>query len=613
MAQNIDNLSEVDFIKVFNAALTKIKEDPLTNFIQASGFLNFSPTPAQRVVFKVLFEQKLDSDIKYKIGQDSFDIIGNFRLSEVEMTEVQLFELMTGKQYSYPIPKKTKVDLICGRRSGKSTITAALTILLAIINNYKPFLKKHPYATVLVLSHSKEFSEEVLDLIRNFIYNSDILTRLLDKTKTRKDRQTAFNMRVPFLDEGMPSYSNVTLRVGAANKKTVRGKATCVLICDEIAFWNLDENAADKDEDIIRAARPALAQFKEYGYLFKLSSPSIKQGILYKEYLQSQKNELPDDYVVFKAPTWIWNSFIEEKVFQDEYKLDPVGFNAEYRAEFVDAISNFIMPEYVDACILKKVTHLLPDKKEDILYEAAIDAAFKGDRFTFTIVGSVRNRIRQYILLKWQGSKSKPLKAHDIAEQIRKVCKDYDVRQIYADQYAFQPLSEIFAQYDLILKEKTFTNTLKKQIFFNLKKLIHNKQIDLLDDSVLISETKQLQIEQTASGTIRIGHPVGGHDDSVSVLALASFILAETAFTDIDIKDKEDLVTDGKYGIKTDFNTGRTVVAPAPEMLAPFFGQQVIDNTHEYRYDPITKKFIKIEDEEEDDDGGSGSARFDFF
>jgi len=469
MKTDISKLREPEFIKLFNAALIKIKEDPIENFIKAPGFLNFTPTFSQNTILKVIFNQKLDSIKKEEVFIEDSST-GVFGLYKEKLTEVELYKLLTREEYKFPHEVKNKINLILGRRAGKSTMTAALAICFSIITNYKPYLKKHPYATVLILSHSRDFSEEILDLIKSFIENSPILSRLL--TNSKKNRQTAFNLRIPFIEERELSYSNVMIRVGAASKKTTRGKAISVLICDEIAHWNLSENSVDSDIDIIRAVRPSLAQFKDKAYTFKLSSPSIKYGVLYNEYELSLKKELPSDYFVVKAPTWVMNNFLDSKHFEEEYKLDPTGFASEYRGDFVDSISNFTSPEHVDSCVVSGVTEFEPENSDkiEVSYVAAIDAAFKGDKFAFTIVGYLRGRVKQYVLEVWEGTKDEPVKIYEVVEQIRKICKKFDITKIFADQYAFQPLKEIFEKYELNLEERSFTNTFKKKIFFNLKK-----------------------------------------------------------------------------------------------------------------------------------------------
>ncbi len=607
--EKLEFKSDKEFALAFNDYLEQIWEDPLGFFIESNIFMDFEPTPAQVVALKCVFGQELDPISPHYVWMEFKDPEGLFALEKIQMTEVDLFKFMTDKDYQPEYQsERNRINLIVGRRGGKTTISAMLAIYCAIKMNWKPYLKKNKKAAVVILSHSREFSDEVLELIKHFMESSPVLCRLVDKKE--KQTQSIFNLKIPFIEKGKVVNSLVRIKVGTANKKNVRGQAICALLCDEIAYWNLDENAAERDVDILRAARPALLQFREHGLLIKLSSPGIKQGILYDEFMR--KDELPKSYLTLKAPSWVWNTILMENEFKEEYILDPVGFDAEYRANFVDSISNFIMPEFVDLCVLKGKTFEVPEpRNSDVVYCASIDAAFKGDRFAFTLVGYDGHKMRQYVVKTWQGSRLKPVKSKIVAEYIRNICKEYGITRVYADQFSFQPLREIFEQYGVTLIEKPFTNTFKKQIYFNLKNAIHNQKIDLLDYQYQSDEIKQLQVEQTATGTVRIGHAPGGHDDCSDCLAVSVYILTYE-LNALGIAEGDVAGSEGPE-IRTDA-TGRAFDAPTPEMLAPFYGTAFVDNSKEWIKNKETGKWQHISElEDEDPEGGNeGGADFSF-
>jgi hypothetical protein len=318
---DISKLSPQQFALFFNKVINRIKEDPIENFVRAGGFLDLEPTPAQEVILKVVFSKELDPVTKKRVRfekREGKDIVFYTQM----MTEYEIYEFLTESKYN---PKKlkdikiNKIDLICGRRSGKTLLSAIIAIYCAISNNWKPFLKKTPFATVLIMSHSREFSDEVLEIIRTLIETSPILNMLVNKDK--KNTASTMNLKVPWIVDGAQiQYSRVQIKVAAASSKTTRGVAACAILCDEIAFWNLDESMKETDAKIMKAVRPAMKQFREFGMLIKLSSPGIKQGVLYDEYKKSREGELPGTYAVFKAPSWVMtpddvvpsNEFVEE-------------------------------------------------------------------------------------------------------------------------------------------------------------------------------------------------------------------------------------------------------------------------------------------------------------
>lgn len=599
--------NQADFARKFMAFTAAIKADPIEHFFKNPEFMDFEPTPAQTVALKCIFKKPLDSKKKFKVYQEVKDEEDGFDLEQIEMTEVEIYEFMTNRKYNpldYTGHTKyiNKIDLIVGRRGGKTTLSAMLAIYCAIIEDWNPYLRKTPFATVLILSHSKEFSDEVLELIRTLIEASPILKLLINKKK--KNTSSTMNLAMPYINTKTKrvKMSRVQIKVGAASSKTTRGIAACAVLCDEIAFWNLDESLKETDAKILKAVRPAMKQFGRKALLIKLSSPGIKQGELHKEYTKWENGTLPKSYVVFKAPSWVWNTILPKEEFREEWELDEDGFNTEYRANFVDSLSDFINSEFVDLAVMNGVAFNPPeDKKSPVTYKASIDAAFKGDVFTFSVMGHFENRIKQYVIRGWEGTKKNPVKAFEVAQYVRTICKEYGLNEVSADQYAYQPLREIFEQFGITLVERPFNLTYKKKIYFNLKRLVHSQQIDLLDHEKQVKEMKELVVEQTGSGQIRIGHPPGGSDDYSDATAIAAYEAVESAGTvgftfesTMPIKD---------YGIKTDIN-GRAFTAPSPEMLSDLYEYGIVDNSSLFMQDANGKLVPKEELEEGEDDDG---------
>jgi hypothetical protein len=600
---DIQSLNNKQFALIFSKVIEKVKEDPIENFIKAQGFLDLNPTPAQEVILKVVFQKALDPILKKEVRIEETTPNGDFSIVTKLMTEYEIYEFLTESPYdpkAIKAAKINKINLICGRRSGKTLLSAVIAIYCAISNNWKPFLKKTPFATVLIMSHSREFSDEVLEVIRSLIEASDILSRLVNKDK--KNTNSTMNLKTPWvLQGGIIQYSRVQIKVSAASSKTTRGVAACAVLCDEIAFWNLSEDMKETDTKIMKAIRPSMKQFGEFAMLIKLSSPGIKQGILHQEYKQRQEGVLPETYAIFKAPSWVMTpaDVLPAVELIEEWRLDPDGFDNEYRGNFSDSLSNFILPERIDMSVMKGVEFLPPDET-GIKYFPAIDAAYKGDTFTFSLTGYVNGRLRQFVSKGWKGTKAQPVSSFEVAEFIKTVCKQYRCDEVSADQFSFQPLKEIFEKYGLTLVETVFTPAFKKKIYFNLKKLVHSQQADLLDNEIQTRELKELVVEQSSTGNIRIGHPNGGSDDFADSLAISAFMATQAIG-----QGQFDFQSTGPvqdYGVRTD-SRGRAFMAPSADLLVQsgHLPESVSDNSSMFHKDPITGKLVKNEDEEENE------------
>jgi hypothetical protein len=49
------------------------------------------------------------------------------------------------------------------------------------------------------------------------------------------------------------------LKVHTASFRTTRGYTIVVGLCDELAFWTVDENSAEPDVEVLNALRPGMA------------------------------------------------------------------------------------------------------------------------------------------------------------------------------------------------------------------------------------------------------------------------------------------------------------------------------------------------------------------
>lgn len=588
-------MPQAEFARLWAGLHQEILRDPMANFVEAEAFLNFKPTLAQRVVLKSVFRQPLDASVSGEVRMEAPGLQGSIEFEKKIFNEVTLFEAMTGIPYDDERIQVSNINLIIGRRGGKSTLSAIISLYSAIKMNWKPFVRKTPVATVAVLSHSVEFSEEVLDIFRNFVEDSPILNRLVMSSKDRKNTRRTFHLGVPFLvtkrGKEEIQLSEVAIKVGAASKKTTRGRAVCAAITDEIAHWNLQENSAESDDKVLTALRPAMGQFGRHAMLIKSSSPAIKQGVLYSEWIRRQ--ELRDTTLQFKAPSWIWNDWVSDDFYQQELLLDSFSFDSEYRSNFVESMESFIPPEHVDACVLRGYDSIPPINDGKSVYSAAIDAAFKSDRFAFSLVAHRENRIVQHVCHYWEGTRSKPVSAHEVAAFIRETCRKFGISQVIADQHGYQPLREIFQNYGISLIENTFTLPYKKKIYFALRQVIKDQTIDLLDIPLLHQELKQLQCEKLPSGQVRIGHPRGGNDDLSDALAISVYHALEKG-----VGFLASFESDGKP-----LNS-----APSFEALRSYKGfEEIVDNSGDYEYDKERGEWRRRESQINEQDGFSFS------
>jgi hypothetical protein len=113
-----------------------------------------------------------------------------------------------------------------------------------------------------------------------------------------------------------------------------------------------------------------------------------------------------------------------EESLRTELALDPDAFPREYLAQFSDSISGFLNSAFLRAAVAPDVYERAYDHKH--IYVAALDPAFKGDAFAFTIghYEPVRGWV-QDVIRHFKPADGAPLNPAWVLEQIIPICESY--------------------------------------------------------------------------------------------------------------------------------------------------------------------------------------------
>ncbi len=299
-----------------------------------------------------------------------------------------LVEQCAGKAWRAGV-EYNEAAFVCGRRSGKSDKLASNIAL------YEAFFRDHDLSPgetgiVLLLAQNMRQAKVVRNYIEGKINGSPILSRHVVSSRAQEIE----------LD------NRITIAIHPASFRSIRGLSVVACICDEIAFWWTEDGYANPDTEIMRAIRPAMATF-DHAKLVLVSSPYAMSGVLWE--MWQARNEEPDT-LVWHAPTRLMNPTVPETFLQREERRDPENYLREYEAEFTEAISSFLPAEAIEECVVYGQEGDDPPEPDTYrnLYVAAIDAAFKGDRFTFAVVHKDDDG-KVYVdhLEGWQGIKAR--------------------------------------------------------------------------------------------------------------------------------------------------------------------------------------------------------------
>ncbi len=416
--------------------------------------------------------------------------------------QLTLAKQMAGSAWQLGVEQREAV-FICGRRSGKSDKLAANVAI------YEAFFRDHDLSpgetgVVLLLAQNMRQAKVVKGYIEGKIDKSPVLRRHVVANRSQELE----------LDNG------ITIAIHPASFRSVRGLSVVCCICDEIAFWWTEDNYANPDVEVVRAVRPAMATFP-HGKLLMVSSPYTMGGVLWDAW---RKRETDPHTLVWHAPTRLMNPTVPASFLKREKSRDPENYRREYDAEFTDAVSGFLPSAAIDDCVARGRTEIAPDNETNY-YVAAVDAAYKGDKFTMAVAHFDREKkvVVMDLLTGWQGSRKVPLRLGEVMPQIKLLCEKYDISNLLGDQFGAEPLKDAFLRHNLNYEERTFTNQSKADFYATLRTRIMDGTIELLDHEPSLKELRGLELEHLSGGNIRIGHGrrSGGHDDYADAMALA--------------------------------------------------------------------------------------------
>lgn len=389
--------------------------------------------------------------------------------------------------------------LIIGRRGGKSFILALIAVYLACFRDYRPYLAPGERATVLIIATDRRQARVILRYVRAFL-------TLIPMLKAMIVRETA---------EAFDLNNQVTIEVGTASFRTVRGYTFAAVLADEAAFWATDD-AADPDYEILDAVRPGLATIPG-AMLLCASSPYAKRGALHDAYRKHFGRD-DDPIIVWKAPSREMNPTLPSEVVDRAMERDPASAAAEWLAEFRNDIESFIAREAVEACIERGIRERAPVLS--VRYRAFVDpSGGSADSFTLAVSHAEGGRV----VLDATREIRPPFSPEGVVLEFARLLSSYGVASVTGDRYAGEWPREQFRKCGISYEVSDLP---KSGIYVELLPVLNSRKLVLLDNDRLVNQIAGLERRTARSGKDSIDHAPGGHDDLANAVAGAVWLVA---------------------------------------------------------------------------------------
>jgi len=402
-------------------------------------------------------------------------------------------------------PTKPVRELWCiaGRRAGKDSVASAIAAHSAALFSESHRLRPGERALVACLATDRDQSRIVLNYVRAFFSDIDLLKHMIH-------RETA---------TGFELTNGVDVAITTNSFRSVRGRPILCAILDETAFWR-DESSATPDEETYQAIKPALASIPG-SMIIGISSPYRRSGLLYKKFAAHYGK--PGDVLVIRAPTRTLNSTIPQSVVDEAMLEDPAAASAEWMACFRDDISPFIGRDALDACVSPDVFER--SRVQGVRYQAFVDpSGGVSDSMTLAIGHSQfsADKTRSIAVLDAVREIRAPFSPENAVAEFATLLKSYGIRRIRGDRYAAEWTVSAFKKAGIEYRPADLS---KSEIYRDFLPRLNSGEVDLLDNERMIAQFLGLERRTARGGRDSIDHGPGGRDDVANAVAGALVFL----------------------------------------------------------------------------------------
>ena len=400
--------------------------------------------------------------------------------------ELAIYQRHTGRALP-PAQAIAEAALIVGRRGGKSRVLALIAVFLACFRDYAPHLAPGEVATIGVLAANRPQARSIFRYVTGLLKAVPMLAPMIADDS----------------NESIELTNRVVIEIATASFRTARGYSFAAVLADEVAFWRLDDTAANPDREILRALRPGMATIPG-SILLLASSPYAKKGELYASYRRHYGKDAAR-VLVWKAPTDAMNPRIDPAIIAEAYEDDPASAASEYGAEFRDDLADFITREAVDAITCTGRKELPPEP--GITYSAFCDpSGGVSDAMTLAIA-----HLRGDVAILNVALEIRPPFDPDVAvADCAALLRQYGITRITGDRYAGQWPVARFAAHGITFEQSARP---KSDLYLDFLPIANAKRAELLDIPRLAAQLTGLERRTARSGKDSVDHAPGGHDD----------------------------------------------------------------------------------------------------
>lgn len=409
--------------------------------------------------------------------------------------QLQVYQKHTGRT-TPPTSPIFEAWLCCGRRSGKSFILALCAVFLASFTDWRRFLGPGEVGTIMVICADRRQARTIMRYCLGLLKAVPMLKQLIE-SETR---------------ESITLRNRIVIEVHTASFRSTRGYTCVAALLDEVAYWPVDESAAEVDVEVLNAIRPSMATIPG-AMLLAASSPHARKGALWSAYNKHYGKD-GDEVLVWKAATRDMNASVRQSYIDAHMAEDPARASAEYMSVFRSDLEGYVLREAVEACANTGIRERAPQR--GIVYTGFVDPS-GGSVDSMTL--AIAHRDQDVVVIDALRERVPPFSPEQVVGEFAELLKSYNVTRITGDRFANIWPVEVFANAGIAYEQSAEP---KSVLYTNMLPLLNSCRIELLDHSKTINQLIALERRTARGGRESIDHPPSGHDDLINAVAGAA-------------------------------------------------------------------------------------------
>jgi hypothetical protein len=394
------------------------------------------------------------------------------------------------------IPSKPfrEAFLVCGRRAGKSIVSALCAVFCACFVDHSDVLAPGERGTVMILSSDRAQAKIIYGYILGFL-ESPLLKGMV-QGEPRK--------------ESIDLSNGITIQIQTASFRAVRGFSIVAAICDEIAFWaDFDRSGSNPDSAVLEALRPAMLTIPR-ALLLCVSSPYAMRGELWRNY--NLHYGQVSDTLVWQGDSASMNPCLPASEIAKAYAKDAVCAASEFGAQFREATTDFISLAMIAARTSEGVSER-PYRDDHRYYAFCDSSGGKGDSAVLA-VGHFEHKDKQAVLDALREIESPHSPQHACAE-FAAILKGFHIHEIILDRFATSFVAEHFERAGISYRASEFS---RSQLYIKLLPQLNSGTVVLLDHKRMAQQFAGL-VRSCGRNADAVDHRSGQHDDCANATA----------------------------------------------------------------------------------------------